>query len=127
MNDLGPRRSFFDKDAWRYTAAVKGDFNFQDNQFISHFGYDTGFVYSQLNEVETDSGDAQDSLLVAQVTAGNFSTFIGLSAPVPGVAPIFVNGVTTGRTPPYDNRPAPFPASYARPKPSHITNYPVDA
>ena len=31
VQELGNRRSFFDKDAWRYLAAVKGDFNFQDN------------------------------------------------------------------------------------------------
>ncbi len=112
VNDLGPRRSFFDKDDTRYTAAIKGDFNFQDNSFISHFGYDSGFVYDYFNEVETDSGDATLSGLAAQITAGNFNPFIGQSAPVTGVAPTYVDGVPTGLTAPYDNRTAAFAASY---------------
>ncbi len=112
VNDLGNRRSFFDKDDTRYTVAVKGDFNFQDNSFISHFGYDSGFVYDRFNEVETDSGDATLSGLEAQITAGNFNPFIGQSAPVVGVAPTYVNGVPTGLTAPYDNRTAAFAASY---------------
>ncbi len=112
VNDLGPRRSFFDKDDTRYEAGVKGDFNFQDNSFISHFGYDSGFVYDYFNEVETDSGDATLSGIANQIALGNFNPFIGQSAPVTGVAPTYVNGVPTGLTAPYDNATAASAASY---------------
>ena len=112
VNDLGSRRSFFDKDDWRYTGAVKGDFNFQDNAVISHFGYDSGFVYDRFDEVETDSGDATRSGIINEIAAGNFNPFIGQGAPVAGIAPIYDgNGVQIG-TAPYDNASAASRASY---------------
>lgn len=111
QNDLGNRRSFFEKDAYHYTAGIKGDFNIKDNSFISHFGYDSGFVYDRFDEGETDSGDATESGIdfatLGQDPSGNpapfFNPFIGINAPVSGVAPTFVNGVPTGQTLPYNN------------------------
>jgi iron complex outermembrane receptor protein len=109
VNDLGPRRSFFDRDWWRYVAGINGDFNFKDNSFISRFGYDTGFVYERFDELRIDSGDAVRSL-IRQAINGTldpngsiFDPFIGQNAPVVGVAPTFTNGVQTG-TRAYDNR-----------------------
>ncbi|HTG45352.1 MAG TPA: TonB-dependent receptor [Verrucomicrobiae bacterium] len=112
VNDLGPRRSFFDKDAWRYVAAVKGDFNFKDNNFISHFGYDSGFVYERFNEIETDSGDAVRTLLTNEIAAGNFNPFIGQGAPVAGIAPIYDGNGNQIGTAPYDNASAAARSSY---------------
>ena len=111
-NDLGPRRSFFDKDAWRYVAAVKGDFNFTDNSFISHFGYDSGFVYERFNEVETDSGDATRTGIIAAIASGQFDPFIGQTAPTSGIAPIYDGAGNQIGTQAYDNRTAAFGASY---------------
>ncbi len=112
QQELANRRSFFDKDEWRYVAAIKGDFNIKDNGFISHFGYDTGIVYERFDEIETDSGDATESGIDNEILAGNFDIFIGQTAPVAGVAPIYNNtnpaaphfqdGVSIG-TAPYDN------------------------
>ena len=121
VNDLGPRRSFFDKDAWRYVAGINGDFNIKDNSFISRFGYDSGFVYERFDELRIDSGDAVRSLLRRAINGtlvtnpdGSplfFDPFIGVSAPVVGVAPTFTNGVQTG-TRAYNNRANAFAASY---------------
>ena len=119
VNDLGPRRSFFDKDAWRYLAAMKGDFNFTDNSFVSHFGYDTGFVYERFDEVETDSGDATSSGIIAGIANALdpsngpvFDPFIGQNAPPVGVAPIYDGmGNQTG-TQAYNNTAAANAASY---------------
>lgn len=112
VNDLGPRRSFFDKDAWRYVAGLNGDFSFKDNGFISHFSYDVGLVYERFDELRIDSGDATRSGLVNLISAGAFDIFIGQNAPVTGTAPIYNNtnsaapqfrtGVPIG-TAPYDN------------------------
>jgi iron complex outermembrane receptor protein len=116
VNDLGPRRSFFDKDAWRYVAGINGDFNIKDNGFISRFGYDSGFVYERFDELRIDSGDATRSKL-RQAINGTlvpgtiFDPFIGQNAPVVGVAPTFTNGVQTG-TLAYDNRTNALAASY---------------
>ncbi len=137
VNELGNRRSFFDKDAWRYLAAVKGDFNFQDNGFISHLGYDSGFVYERFDEVETDSGDATRSGIIAGIqgldTNGDgvpdtfFNPFIGQSAPVVGVAPIYnAAGVQVG-TAPYDNATTGAAASYIGTTQFLGRNYLVDA
>ncbi len=112
VNDLGPRRSFFDKDAWRYVAGLKGDFNIKDNAFISHFGYDSGLVYERFNEVETDSGDATRTGIVAAIASGQFNPFIGQSAPVSGTAPIYDGFGNQIGTAPYDNRTAAFGASF---------------
>jgi iron complex outermembrane receptor protein len=121
QQELGNRRSFFEKDAWHYIAGVKGDFNFTDNPFISHFGYDSGFVYDRFDEEEIDSGDATESGIDNQILAGNFDIFIGQNAPVRGLAPIynntdptapnFMNGVAIG-TASYDNAAAAQASSF---------------
>ncbi len=89
VNDLGPRRSYFDTEYQRYTVGFNGDFNFKDNGFISRFGYDTGFVYEYYVQERVDSGDGQFTPLTGEIAAGNFNPFIGQNAPVSGVAPIY--------------------------------------
>ncbi len=75
QQDLGNRRSFFEKDAWHYIGGIKGDFNFTDNAFISHFGYDTGFVYDRFDEEEIDSGDATESGIDQEISGWQFQYF----------------------------------------------------
>ena len=112
LNDLGPRRSFFDHDGYRYIAGINGDFNIKDNGFISRFGYDTGYVYERFDELRIDSGDATRTKIRNEIIAGNFDPFIGQAAPVSGTAPTFNgNGVQTG-TKAYDNRAAALRSSY---------------
>ncbi len=127
QQELTGRRSFFEKDDWRYTVGIKGDFNFQDNPFISHFGYDSGFVYDRFDETETDSNDAQQSILNAQIGLGNFDPFIGINAPIIGVAPTYVNGVPTGQTQAYNNKAAAALASYIGVSNFPSRSYLVDA
>src|SRR5207247_6377970 len=103
QQELGDRLSTFDKDYWRWVIAVKGDLDFADNPFISHFGYDSGITYERFEEEEIDNGDAQRTLIVDQVLAGVFNPFIGQNAPPVGVAPTYVNGVPTGVSAPYNN------------------------
>jgi iron complex outermembrane receptor protein len=120
QQELANRRSFFDKDYYRYTVGVNGDFNFADNDFISRFGYDSGYVYERLNYQRIDSGDARRSYLRALIApvgfvvppggaqlpvaaTGTFDPFIGVNAPLIGNAPTYVNGVPTGLTAPYNN------------------------
>jgi iron complex outermembrane receptor protein len=120
QNELRNRRSFFDKDYYRYVAGINGDFNFTDNDFISRFGYDSGYVYERLNYQRIDSGDARRSYLRALIApvgftppaggaqlpraaTGTFNPFIGINAPLVGTAPTYVNGVPTGLVAPYDN------------------------
>jgi len=103
QQELGNRLSTFDKDYWRWVIAVKGDLDFADNPFISHFGYDSGIVYERFEEEEIDNGDAQRTLIVDQVLAGVFNPFIGQNAPPVGVAPTYVDGVPTGVSAPYNN------------------------
>jgi iron complex outermembrane receptor protein len=106
QQELGNRRSFFDKDYYRYVAGVNGDFNFNGNGFISRFGYDSGFVYERLNSQRIDSGDARRSYLRSLIApagfsngasplpvpaTGTFDPFIGQFAPVAGLAPIYNN------------------------------------
>ena len=117
VNDLGLRRSFFNHDYYRYTAGLNGDFNFKDNGFISHFGYDTGIVYERFDEVRIDSGDATFTAIAEEIAAGNFNPFIGQNAPLQGVAGTFGQGVggapvPTGMTQAYDNAAAAQRASY---------------
>ncbi len=108
QQELGNRESFFDKDYFRYTIGVNGDFKFDDNGFISRFGYDSGYVYSRFDEQRIDSGDSTRSQFVSAI-AGNlvpgvfFNPFIGQNAPLIGSAPTYVNGVPTGMTAPYNN------------------------
>ena len=112
VDELGLRRSFYDHDYYRYTAGLNGDFNFKDNGFISHFGYDTGIVYERFDRQRIDSGDAQSTPLVASVADGTFNPFIGQNAPIIGTAPTYVNGVPTGLTAPYNNLLAAQNAAY---------------
>jgi iron complex outermembrane receptor protein len=115
VQELGLRRSLFDRDYYRYVAGLNGEFNIKDNGFISRFGYDTGFVYERLDQLETDSGDADGRILGQELFDGNFDPFIGQSAAVAGTAPIYNNqdpsapnyrnGVPIG-TAAYDNRAA---------------------
>jgi len=102
QDELGPRLSTFDKDYWRWVIAVKGDLDFADNPFISHFGYDSGITYERFEEEEIDNGDAERTLIVDQMLAGVFDPFVGQNAPKVGVAPIYVDGVQVG-TAPYNN------------------------
>ena len=111
VNDLGPRRTLYDQDTYRYVAGINGDFNFKDNGFISRFGYDSGFVYERFQQFRIDSGDATRSALLAQIASGVFDPFIGQSAPVIGTAPTYTNGVQTG-TASYDNKAGAIAASY---------------
>jgi len=103
VQELGLRRSFYDRDYHRYVAGINGDFNFQGNNFISRFGYDAGFVYEDFLQVRTDSGDATRTALVNLIAANVFNPFIGVNAPIIGTAPTYVNGVPTGLTAPYNN------------------------
>jgi iron complex outermembrane receptor protein len=112
QQELKNRRDFFDKDYYRYVAGINGDFNFTDNNFISRFGYDSGFVYERFDDQRIDSGDARRSYiraLIAPTTAqgyvgnplfpipsvganqGTFNPFIGIAAPNSGTAPIYNN------------------------------------
>ncbi|HEX8078361.1 MAG TPA: hypothetical protein VF511_11145, partial [Chthoniobacterales bacterium] len=130
-DELGNRRSFFDSDYWRYVAGLNGDFNFKDNAFISHFGYDTGFLYERYDNVRIDSGDADARPLSDEIIAGNFNMFIGQNAPSIGTAPIYNNtdplapqyrtGVPIG-TAPYDNQATAQRASYL----GHTFTYEAD-
>jgi iron complex outermembrane receptor protein len=103
QQELGNRISTFDKDYWRWVVAVKGDLDFADNNWISHFGYDSGIVYEKFEEQEIDAGDAQFSLIVDQIAAGVFNPFIGQNAPVVGVAPIYDGAGNQIGTAPYNN------------------------
>jgi len=106
QQELRNRRSFFDKDYYRYVVGINGDFNFTDNNWISRFGYDSGYVYERLNYQRIDSGDARRSFLRGLINAGTFDPFIGVSAPTSGTAPTYVNGVPTGATRAYNNNTA---------------------
>jgi iron complex outermembrane recepter protein len=123
---LGNRLSTFDKDWWRWVAGAKGDFNFADNGFISHLGYDAGIIYERFDDTETDAGDAVRSKILEQIAIGRFNPFIGQYAPLIGVAPTYrtvqigttaegepiFERVPTGETAPYDNVLATQLASY---------------
>jgi iron complex outermembrane receptor protein len=112
QQELGNRTDVFDKDLWRWVIGAKGDFDFADNAFISHLGYDTGITYERFDTIETDGGDAQSSLLGDQTALNVFNPFIGQNAPPIGVAPTYVNGVPTGATAPYNNVAAAEAAAY---------------
>jgi iron complex outermembrane receptor protein len=91
QQELANRRSFFDKDYYRYVAGINGDFNFTDNDFISHFGYDSGLVYERLDLHEIDSGDLRNSFIDILMEGNLFNPLIGQFAPVSGSAPIYNN------------------------------------
>ena len=110
--ELGNRRSFFDADYWRYVAGVNGDINIKDNGLISHFGYDTGFVFERYDRLAISTGDADRRLLGQEIFDGNFDPFIGQLAPLVGTAPTYnTAGVQTG-TAAYDNRAAAMRSQY---------------
>jgi iron complex outermembrane receptor protein len=121
QQELADRRTFFDKDYYRYVVGINGDFNIKDNAFISRFGYDSGYVYERLNYQRIDSGDATRSGIRAAI-AGTlvpgvfFNPFIGVNAPLVGNAPTYTivggHGVPTGLTAPYDNQTTALAASY---------------
>jgi iron complex outermembrane receptor protein len=106
QQELGNRRSFFDHDYQRYVAGINGDCKIKDNDFISRFGYDSGFVYDHFREQRVDSGDATRSGIRSLIAANTFNPFIGALAPIMGTAPTYVNGVPTGLIAPYDNTSA---------------------
>ena len=124
QQELGNRKSFFDSDYHRYVTGVNGDFNFKNNGFISRFGYDSGFVYEEYQQVRIDSGDVQFAPLFAEIGAGNFNPFIGQRAPPSGIAGIYTTNPMTGAAVPvlnpdgsqatraYDNRAAAQRATY---------------
>jgi iron complex outermembrane receptor protein len=112
QQELGNRTSAFDKDWWRWVVGAKGDFDFADNGFISHLGYDTGITYERFDDIETDSGDATFSGILAETIAGNFNPFIGQNAPPIGVAPIYDAAGNQIGTAPYDNVAAANRAAY---------------
>jgi len=135
VQELRARRTFYDKDFYRYVAGLQGDFNIKDNGFISRFGYDTGFVYERFDQKRIDSGDARRSFiraliapvgytanpaappigLIPNALRGTFNPFIGQAAPNSGTAliynntnpaaPQFQTGVPIG-TAPYNNNNA---------------------
>ncbi|MEY2496995.1 MAG: iron complex outerrane recepter protein [Verrucomicrobiota bacterium] len=111
-DELGLRRSFYDKDYYRYVGGLNGDFNLKDNAFISHFGYDTGFLAERYVEQRIDSGDGRRSVIRTQIANNLFNPFVGQFAPKVGTAPTYVNGVPTGLTAPYDNNLGAFNSSY---------------
>jgi iron complex outermembrane receptor protein len=118
VQDLGLRKSFFDSFFHRFVIGLNGDFNIKDNSFISRFGYDTGFLYEDFEQKRIDSGDAQFTPLDAEIAAGNFNPFIGVSAPLQGTAatftvdPVTGQAVPTGMVQAYDNLAAAQRASY---------------
>ncbi len=111
VNELGNRQTLIDADYYRYVAGINGDLNFDDNGFISRLGYDSGFVYSENDNLQHQTGDATRQGILDQIALGNFDPFIGQTAPVSGIAPTYTNGVQTG-THPYDNKAAAEAASY---------------
>ena len=96
LQELGLRKSFYDRDSYRYVAGLNGDFNFTDNELISRLGYDTGLVYERLDRLRTDSGDLTLSGIRNQIRIGVFDPFIGQFASPVGTAPTYTNGIQTG-------------------------------
>lgn len=112
QHELGNRTSFYDADYWRYTVGLKGEHVFKNSNLIDYLSYDGGAVYERYDQLRTDGGDALRSVLAAEVAAGNFNPFIGLAAPVAGVAPTYnAAGVQNG-TRPYDNAASARLATY---------------
>ena len=130
--ELGLRKQFFDTDQHRYVIGFNGDFNFKDNGFISRLGYDTGFVYEDYDNVNTQAGDMQFTPLAAEIAAGNFNPFIGRYAPLTGTVPTYTVDPVTGLavqtgTQSYDNTAAALRASYLGHSVFHERDYLYDA
>lgn len=115
VQELGLRKSFYDRDNYRYVAGLNGDFNFfdplSDNKLVSRFGYDIGFVYERVDQLRIDSGDLRLSALRNQIRLAVFDPFIGQFATPAGIAPVYTNGIQTGAAA-YDNIAAAQAASY---------------
>jgi hypothetical protein len=132
VQELGNRRSFYDFEYYRYVVGFNGTFDIKDNQFISNFGYDTGIVYENTDQIRTDSGDAQRPIIEDGVNGLNgntgpyFNPFIGQFAPTVGVAPTYVNGVQTG-TLAYDNQAVVDQAAFVARTYSPERHYLIDA
>jgi iron complex outermembrane receptor protein len=111
VQELGNRRSFYDYDYYRYTVGFKGDFNVKDNQFVSNWGYDAGFVYERNDQLRIDSGDATATGIFGAITTpvniGGvntfFNPFIGQTAAPSGDVPHYIAGVLQPGTFHYDN------------------------
>jgi outer membrane receptor protein involved in Fe transport len=112
QQELGNRLATFDKDWWRWVIGAKGDFDFADNPFISHFGYDTGITYERFDNIAINGGDATRSLINQQIALGNFNPFIGQNAPPIGVAPVYDAAGNQIGNAPYDNVAAANRAAY---------------
>ena len=82
QDELGNRRDFFDNDYYRYVAGVKGDFNIKDNGFISHFGYDSGFVFERYDEEDNIYWRCQRSPLGRSDRARQFQSVYWTECPV---------------------------------------------
>jgi iron complex outermembrane receptor protein len=111
LQELGLRESLYDRDFYRYVAGISGDIEIKNNKFLSRFGYDSGLVEERFDQLRTDSGDLTLAGIRNQIHLGNFDPFIGQSAPVGGIAPVYENGTQTG-TQAYDNIAAARAASY---------------
>jgi outer membrane receptor protein involved in Fe transport len=113
IRERGRRESVFDYDYYRYVVGFNGNFTFTGNSFISYLGYDTGVVYERGDFARIDKGDLVTSLLVNEINAGNFNPFIGINAPLSGLATTFdpVTGAPNGQRA-YDNVAAAQRASY---------------
>jgi iron complex outermembrane recepter protein len=122
----GLRGSVFDYDYYRWVVGFNGNFTFTDNSFISYLGYDTGMVYSRSDFLRVDTGDARRTPLEAEIAAGNFNPFIGMTAPTSGTATTFVAGVPTGARA-YDNVAAWQRASYVGRSFSYSRDFLADA
>src|ERR1044072_4763309 len=96
QQELANRRTFYDKDFYRYVAGINGDFNFTDNDFISRFGYDSGFVYEKFVQQKIDSGDLRGSFIETLPESNESNPVIGISAPTSGTAPIYNNTDSAG-------------------------------
>ncbi|MDQ3546012.1 MAG: TonB-dependent receptor plug domain-containing protein, partial [Verrucomicrobiota bacterium] len=125
VNELGNRQTLIDADYYRYVIGVNGDLPLDGNPFISRLGYNSGFVYSENNNLTVQSGDATREGILEQIALGNFDPFIGQTAPVSGIAPTYTDGVQTG-THPYDNRAAAQAASYVAHSNFDFMDYLVD-
>src|SRR5947209_17890797 len=51
VQELGLRRSLYDRDSWRYTAVLDADFDLQANTTRIPFGSDTGLFYARLDQL----------------------------------------------------------------------------
>ncbi|MEP6955190.1 MAG: TonB-dependent receptor [Chthoniobacterales bacterium] len=113
IRESGRRESINDFEYFRYVVGANGNFTFTGNSFISYLGYDTGLVYERGDFTTIDKGDSVTSVLVDEVNAGNFNPFIGIEAPLSGVATTFdpVTGAPNG-TRAYDNTAAAQRAAY---------------